>query len=137
MRGYRHRGTRDVFMFPSSSGGYKNSTWLKLSVRGLLLFLLPSFSSCVMSFLGSSVLHHLSFCPFFLHFPFSCFFPPFSPLYPLSSPSSCCSSLPLVLGRPHVAGLSWRCEPRGRPWLQADAQFDVCARLNVCPCVCG
>lgn len=85
MRGYRHRGARDVFMFPSSSGGYKNSTWLKLGVRGLLLFLLSSFSSCVMSFLVSPVLYHLCFCPFFLHFPFFLVFffvPPLQPPLP-------------------------------------------------------
>lgn len=36
-------GVLDVFMFLSSTGGCKNSTWLELGVRGLLLYFFYRF----------------------------------------------------------------------------------------------
>lgn len=118
-------------MFLSSTGGCKNSTWLELGVRGLLLspffffLLLPTLSAVNLS--PSLLWPPITSVFFFisLHPPLP--FPLFSSLF---SPYS--SSQPVVLTGPHVAGLSRWCEPHGRPWLQADAQLGVC----VCECVC-
>lgn len=53
--------------------------------------------------------------------PLSFFFLPPTPPY-----------LTVVLTGPHVAGLSWWCEPHGGPWLQADAQLGVSVSVTVC-----
>lgn len=141
MKANRGRGVLDVFMFFSSTGGCINSTWPELGVRGLFLSPLFSLSSSPCSVFCPS----LSFSPLSPHHlgpPLSFSAPPpllfslfssFLPSFSLSSPPPPSSSLPVVLAGPHVAGLSWWCEPHGRPWLQADAQLGVC----VCVCLCG
>lgn len=59
-------GVLDVFMFLSSTGGCKNSTWLELGVRDLLLYSFFCFlylSALCSVNLSSSLLcssHHLS-----------------------------------------------------------------------------
>lgn len=64
MRVHRHRGVLDVFIFFSSPGGCKNSTWLKQKCQrssslSLHFFILSHLPSCVTSLLVSPSHHSL------------------------------------------------------------------------------